>query len=137
LSSLWDNTTHLIKTAYGTPTTTNKSKTDIPLFGPGQGSTTGPSFWPIIFFAIVDSLDPTLSKIIYTSACKTVRMDSNGSAYVDDSSLGITSNYEHDPALSLEENITAECQQVIAALWQKAQHWEKLLFSTGGAINRQ
>jgi hypothetical protein len=86
---------------------------------------------------IVDSLDPTLGKIKYTSVCKTVQSNSNGSAFVDDSSLGVTSTYEHTPAISVDENTAAECQQVIEALWKKAQHWERLLFSTSGAINTQ
>jgi hypothetical protein len=137
LGSMWENTTNLIKTAYGTSTTTYKSTTDTPLFGPGQGSTTGPPFWLIIFFAIVDSLDLTLAKIKYTAVCKTVQSNSNGSAFVDDSSLEVTSTYKHTPALSVDENTAVECQQVIEALRKKAQHWERPLFSTGGAINTQ
>ncbi len=104
-------------------------------FGPGQGSTTGPPFWLIIFFAIVDSIDPSLSKGIYTSVHKRITVSSNGSAFVDDSLLSVTSTYTHNPLLTLEENTAAETRHVMEALRKKAQHWERLLFSMGGAIH--
>lgn len=49
----WESVTHHIKTAYGFPAQTYNSTSEMPLFGPGQGSTTGPDIWGIIFNIIV------------------------------------------------------------------------------------
>jgi len=54
LGALWDSTTHFIKTLCGTCSVTYCSTAEVPLFGPGQGSTTGPPFWLTVFFAIVE-----------------------------------------------------------------------------------
>jgi hypothetical protein len=51
LGSLWDSTTHFIKTLYGASSITYSSTADIPLFRPGQGSTTGPPFWLIVCYS--------------------------------------------------------------------------------------
>jgi hypothetical protein len=72
LGKLWDSTTHYIKTAYGTSSVTYCSTPTMPLFDPGQGSTTGPPFWLIVFFAIVKSMDPSISRAIYESVCKRI-----------------------------------------------------------------
>jgi hypothetical protein len=42
LGELWDRTIHLIKTIYGTSEITYTSTPEVPLYGPGQGSTCGP-----------------------------------------------------------------------------------------------
>jgi hypothetical protein len=42
LSKTWSNTKHNIKTIYETSDHEYRNTTDIPLFGPGQGSTLGP-----------------------------------------------------------------------------------------------
>lgn len=44
LGQVWDNVTHFIKTLYGTSEITYGSTQQVPLFGPGQGSTCGPIF---------------------------------------------------------------------------------------------
>ncbi len=44
MGNVWDQTVHNIKTIYGTSTTTYHSTPQVPLFGPGQGSTCGPIF---------------------------------------------------------------------------------------------
>jgi hypothetical protein len=60
-----------------------------------------------------------------------------GIAFVDDSSLYITSKYQHDVDLDMAQNMPIENKESIQSLNTTAQHWERLLFSTGGTINMQ
>jgi hypothetical protein len=73
----------------------------------------------------------------FLSACKSVLVEVLGASFVDDSSLGVTSDYQYDTTLSLQENRDREVDYVVSRLKELAQHWERLLFSTGGAINMQ
>jgi hypothetical protein len=54
-----------------------------------------------------------------------------GVSFVDDTSLRVISNYEHEPSLKCEENTLQEIDHLVKNLQRLAQHWEKLLFSTG------
>ncbi|MFN9983586.1 MAG: hypothetical protein ACK53Y_26915, partial [bacterium] len=57
-----------------------------------------------------------------------------GASFVDDSSLGVTSDYKYDPTLTEAANRAQEVTYVVTQLKTLAQHWERLLYSTGGAI---
>jgi hypothetical protein len=137
LGNLWDDTLHLIKTIYGTSEITYGSTPTKPLFGPGQGSTCGPLFWILCFILIVDSIDPALSTALYQDVTNQIQVNPTGVAFIDDSSLGVTSKYIWNPDLSDDDNDQANIQHTPQSLTLLVQHWERLLFSTGGAINLQ
>jgi hypothetical protein len=86
---------------------------------------------------IVESIDPSISAMKFLSACCSVLVEVMGGSFVDDSSLGVTSEYVHDPDLSHCVNRDREVNHVVSRLELLVQHWERLLFSTGGAINMQ
>jgi hypothetical protein len=65
------------------------------------------------------------------------RVTSTGPAVVDDSALGVTLEYKYNQSISLAENAHLEVTHVMGKLYALAQHWEHLLFSTGGDINLQ
>lgn len=108
-----------------------------PLYGPGQGSTCGPLFWLLCYWVVVKSLDPTITAAKFVTACWEVIIEITGVSFVDDSSLCVTSEYVYDPALSDAENMTKEVEHLVSRLATLSQHWERLLFTTGGAINFQ
>jgi hypothetical protein len=137
LGSIWDNTVHLIKTIYGTSHITYNSTPDMPLYGPGQGSMCGPIFWILCYWLIISSLDPSITSAQYISVCKSIIVNMTGISFVDDTGLGVASTYIWDTNLSTEENYREEIRHVVQKIHLLAQHWEKLLFSTGGSINLQ
>jgi hypothetical protein len=97
------------------------------LFGPGQGSTIGPILWLICFTQIYTSLSKESPSIVFTSIDKTVQVKSKGSAFVDDSDLGCTKQTQQ----------YTQSSDIVKDLQVLAQEWERLLYSTGGALNIQ
>jgi hypothetical protein len=86
---------------------------------------------------IVEFIDPSISAMKFLSACRSVLVEVMGASFVDDSSLGATLEYVHDPDLSHWVNRDRKVNHMVSRLTFLAQHWERLLFSTGGAINMQ
>jgi hypothetical protein len=60
-----------------------------------------------------------------------------GDAFVDDAYLGVTSTYLPDDSLSFSQDMEQHHLSATGNLRQLVQKWERLLFSTGGAINLQ
>jgi len=81
---LWDSTSHLIKTIYGTSTVTYGHTSDTPLYGLGQGSMCGPLFWLLCYWLIVESIDPTIKVATYVSACRSMFVKLKGVLRHDD-----------------------------------------------------
>ena len=88
-----------------------------------------------MFWILFASIDTSLRALLFVSACGTWVASRVGDAFVDDSHLGVTSSHIDDPALSLEDNIRLHELQVVNDLGTLAQHYERLLWSTGGALN--
>jgi hypothetical protein len=137
IGDLWDNVVHLIKTIYGIFSVSYGSTASQPLYGPGQGSTCGPLFWLLCYWVIVESLDSSISAATFVSACRDILIEITGASFVDDSSLCVTSEYIIDPNLTEAENRAKELDHLVSRLATLSQHWERLLFTTGGAINFQ
>jgi len=137
LGVLWDSAVHLIKTIYGIADATYFSSVNCPLYGPGQGSTCGPLFWLICYWIILSSLDPSISAASFCSALQDVIVEITVVSFVDNTSLGVTSAYQPDPESMVADNNERETRQQVGKLQHLAQHWERLLFTTGGALNLQ
>lgn len=135
LADTWSNMVHVIRTAYGRSDSVYKSTPLVPLYGAGQGSTNGPFFWLLMFIIMLDSVDPALRALLFISACATLTASRVGDAFVDDSHVGATSSYLDDPYLNMEDNTRLHELQVVQDLTKLAQHYERLLWMTGGALN--
>lgn len=74
---------------------------------------------------------------MFTSICMSVLVRTVGAAFVDNSSLSVMLGYARNQDLSSTKNDMADISTTIEALLTLAQHWERLLFLTGGDINMQ
>jgi hypothetical protein len=113
-----------LRTLYGISEEIYKNQPFHLLYGPGQGSTIGPFLWLLCFVLIFSSLLTTAPAIELTNVVQISRQKFVGEAFVDDAGLG--TNTTPSPA---------DHHTLIKNLQQLAQTWEKLLFSTGGALN--
>jgi len=120
LATTWEHTFHRVRTMYGISEETYRNLPDCLLYGPGQGSTIGPFLWLLCFILIFMSLGP-VPNISIKSITRSVSVTYVGEAFVDYAGLGTNQGDTH---LQLAHNL-----QILA------QRWEKLLYSTGGALN--
>jgi hypothetical protein len=150
LSNTWMLTNHAIKTQYGISDITYASTPDTPLFGPSQGSTTGPTFWQLSYVLLTacaleasghcseENRDacpvPGLS---FQSVDSGISIDHNGESFVDDSNLGNISSLPNEPHQVSQVDQVLHSKSALQNLQLVAQRWERSLFTVGGAINFQ
>lgn len=134
---LWDAMTHHIKTVYRTSEISYSHTQDTPLYGPSQGCTCGIPLWNLLYSLIISSINPDINGAAFYSICREVMVNLFGASFVDDTGLAVTSDYHVDPVLTMEENRVQSISHTVKKLQHLGQHWERLLFSTGGAINLQ
>jgi hypothetical protein len=137
IGDLWDQVVHFIKTIFGISSESYGNTSNQPLYGPGQGCTCGPLFWLLCYWIIVTSLDPIVTAAKFVSAYKSIMVEITGVSFVDDSSLSVTSDFVPDTTKAEAENFRTEIDHLVTKLTALSQHWERLLFTTGGAINFQ
>jgi hypothetical protein len=136
LADTWGQTYHNVKALYGVSEACYQNSLEYFLFGPGQGSTIGPLLWLICFSLIVNSLSKRAPRMRMRSTDGQTTITMRGDAFVDDAGLGSTIDLPAaaDTSIHLVRRSTPSIAPVLQNL---AQHWERLLFSTGGASNLQ
>ena len=130
----FNETRHYVKTAYGLSSSTYEGTEKVPLFGAGQGTTGGPFFWLVVFSIMMEAFDPTMKAMTFTSPCRTIRTERYGDAFVDDTKFGITADL-HLGQVPTEDSTTLQVTYVLQELTRLSQHYEKLLYASGGALN--
>jgi hypothetical protein len=122
LASTWEQTYHRVRSMYGLSAEVYRNTPEMPLYGPGQGSTIGPFLWLLCFILIFLSLGGEIPGIQLQAIHRTPPIKFVGEAFVDDAGLGTNADHANPQALTNH-------------LKTLAQQWEKLLYSTGGALN--
>lgn len=103
------------------------------LYGPGQGSTIGPFLWLLCFILIYKCLSTDAPRIHLMTVDRRMTLNYVGEAFVDDTGLG-TNSTGMDNSSTSPTAPPGTCT-LITNLQQLAQEWQRLLFSTGGALN--
>lgn len=137
LNQTWLHTWHNIKILYGLLELTYKNTDDIPLFRPGQGSTIGPFLWLLLLCLIAEVLGVSTPIMQFSSVDNTTTLSNPGEAFVDDSFPWCTSSHTYNQDLSFSDNQKYHIYLAMSNLTYLVQRWERLLFTTGGALNLQ
>ena len=132
----FDEARHYIRTAHGLSKTYYGGTKETHIFGAGQGTTVGPFFWLLSFSIMMEAFDPTMQGMIFSSPCRTISTERYGDALVDDTKFGVTAEPPEGHYEITEEGTKAEAhQRVLYELTRLSQHYEKLLYTSGGALN--
>jgi hypothetical protein len=119
---------YLLKTSLGLSETSYSNTKENPLYGLGQGSTTAAFAWAVIS-AVILQLMKLLRGIQFSNPTGTINVQRVMDAFVDDST-----SWNNRFKESLQNRSRNYIRQIDSDLSHTAQTWEKLLYSTGGAL---
>jgi len=117
------NMLHKIRTSHGVSKEAYSALQDL-LCGVGQGSGAGPALWVAISVVLIECYKSTENGMIFTDPSNSEWIERWLDAFVDDAELGMNDFYEEHSELS----------DLIAEFQKAAQKWERLLFTSGGAL---
>jgi hypothetical protein len=138
LGAYLDNVQQYIKTKLGVSTEYYQSTPEDPLHGAGQGSKAGPDLWKYVSTAAMEVLDNCNPGIKFVNPQRTLTAGRPIDGFFDDTTTWgakfllelITftrDGYDDNTAMAILNDIVTETTQL-------AQHWEELLWSTGGQL---
>ena len=113
---------YTVKTVHGVSEESYQGTPFEPLFGTGQGSGASPAAWLSLVVLLMFTLDKLVpERMDFSSPIHTHSRLID--AFVDDTSMGFT------------DSGNLSCAEMIERLTIIAQHWEKLLYYSGGSLN--
>jgi len=119
----------IVKTAHGISETFYKAMKDLILFGMGQGSGPSPAVWLSLVVCLLAGLSAiALWSMTFADPWEDIFDERNVDSYVDDTAVGVNDAMDEDPS-SIDD--------IVAALQDTSQKWERLLYSSGGALELQ
>jgi hypothetical protein len=116
---------HYAKTLQGTSQNYYSNALNGPVFGSGHGSGGSPSLWLFMWVALAAALRKIMVGMTFHSPDGTNKSERNQDAYVDNTTGGINDTQ------GIEPSTPAELAQRLHKL---EQHWEKILFASGGRL---
>ena len=122
------NAKYFIKTKFGISESFYSSTAEHPTHGPGQGSRMGPVLWLIISCLLFAAMARLCQGAHFSNPSQTVELRRTGDGFVDD--VTNICNFGFPASLNLMSNPTS----LASRLQAEAQTWERLLWSTGGAL---
>jgi hypothetical protein len=88
-----------------------------------------------MFKIIAQAMDKNIHGLSFPNAFTLEEVTRFGDAFVDDSHFGVTSQHIHNDSLSMAENIAKHEEQCLLDIKILSQAYERLLWSTRGALN--
>lgn len=118
--------TYFIKTMHGISNASYQSSKLYRLFGTGQGSGGSPSIWLSIVVILLQTLSVMAHMAMsFADPWGDIMHERNADSYVDDTSTSIMDAIMDEP-LPLPD--------MFANMQDMAQKWERILYSSGGAL---
>jgi hypothetical protein len=119
---------YFIKTAHGISPGSYSSSPFHPTHGPGQGSRIGPALWVLVSCLMFKAMDALCQGAEFCDPSQAFSHQRTGDGFVDD--VANVFNF------GLAAMITAQysAQMIAQGMQAEAQTWERLLHSTGGAL---
>jgi hypothetical protein len=115
------NTKFHVRTAYGVSPRSFQNEPTSMILGLLQGSAAVGAVWALIWSVLFKCLE-SLPQPRFTSPRPDVYSSRHGEGFVDDTTLW-------------EVDLNASTQTVVTRMTTKAQRWERLIWSSGGALN--
>jgi hypothetical protein len=117
---------YFVKTAHGISTEFYRVLRNYPLYGTGQGSGASPSVWLSLVIVLLNSLTILAPHAMsFVDPWEDIFEERNTDSFVDDTSNGCNDGHQEE-AMPYKE--------LIAKAQGMAQIWERILYSSGGAL---
>ena len=117
---------YFVKTMHGISEAYYRSSRSYRLFGTGQGSGGSPSIWLSIVVVLLSALTAMApAAMTFVDPWYDILSERNADSYVDDTSTGVNDAMHEEPL---------HWTEMLALMQSVAQIWERLLYSSGGAL---
>ena len=129
----WSVCRHYVRTRHGTSSDFFVSTATQTLYGIGQGNGAGPVFWLSNLIVMFTILNEVCKGMRFKSPWKRNSYKSMGLGYVDDVTLGCTTQSEVGNEDIIHTTVQEE-QEVIEEITAMGQTWETMLNTNGGLL---
>ena len=129
----WSVCRHYVRTRHGTSSDFFVSTATQTLYGIGQGNGAGPAFWLSNLIVMFTILNEVCKGMRFKSPWKRNSYKSMGLGYVDDVTLGCTTQSEVGNEDIIHTTVQEE-QEVIEEITAMGQTWETMLNTNGGLL---